>query len=76
MKRLLMCCAIVFPLVALMAGPALADVKTREKTHVSLGGMLGKVFNFFGGRTAGGRSVTKGLLTPGSRMCDPGVSGP
>ena len=52
MKRLLMCCAVAFPLVALMAGPALADVKTREKTHVSLGGMLGKMFNFFGGRTA------------------------
>ena len=52
MKRLLMCCAVVFPLAALMAGPALADVKTREKTHVSLGGMLGKMFNFFGGRTA------------------------
>jgi hypothetical protein len=52
MKRLLICCAIALPLVALTVGPALADVKTREKTHVSLGGMLGKMFNFFGGRTA------------------------
>lgn len=52
MKRLLICCAIVLPLVALTAGPALADVKTREKTHVSLGGRLGKMFNFFGGKGA------------------------
>ena len=29
-----------------------ADVKTREKTHVSLGGMLGKIFNMFGGKAA------------------------
>jgi len=27
-------------------------VKTREKTHVSLGGMLGKMFNMFGGKAA------------------------
>jgi hypothetical protein len=27
-------------------------VKTREKTHVSLGGMLGKMFNLFGGKAA------------------------
>jgi hypothetical protein len=52
MKRLLICCAIAVPMMALTAGPALADVKTREKTHVSLGGMLGKMFNFFGGKAA------------------------
>jgi len=27
-------------------------VKTREKTHVSLGGVLGKMFNLFGGKAA------------------------
>jgi hypothetical protein len=52
MKRLLFSCAIVLPMMALTAGPALADVKTREKTHVSLGGMMGKMFNFFGGKAA------------------------
>src|SRR5512141_2474223 len=52
MKRLLICCAIALPMVALTAGPAMADVKTREKTHVSLGGMLGKMFNLFGGKAA------------------------
>jgi hypothetical protein len=52
MKRLLISCAIALPMVALTAGPAMAEVKTREKTHVSLGGMLGKVFNLFGGKAA------------------------
>ena len=51
MRRLLMSCA-VLSLVALSASPAWADVKTREKTHVSLGGMLGKIFNMFGGKAA------------------------
>ena len=52
MKRLLFSCVVALPLVALTAGPAWADVKTREKTHVSLGGMLGKMFNMFGGKAA------------------------
>ena len=52
MKRLLISCAIAFPIVALTAGPAMAEVKTREKTHVSLGGMMGKMFNLFGGKAA------------------------
>jgi hypothetical protein len=52
MKRLLISCAIALPMVALTAGPALAEVKTREKTHVSLGGMMGKMFNLFGGKSA------------------------
>jgi len=52
MRRLLISCAVLCSLVALTAGPAWADVKTREKTHVSLGGMLGKMFNLFGGKAA------------------------
>jgi hypothetical protein len=52
MKRLLISCAIVLPLVGLFAAPAWAEVKTREKTHVSLGGMIGKMFNLFGGKAA------------------------
>jgi hypothetical protein len=52
MKRLLISCAIALPMVALSAGPAMAEVKTREKTHVTLGGMIGKVFNLFGGKAA------------------------
>jgi len=52
MKRLLISCAIALPMVALTAGPAMAEVKTREKTHVSLGGMMGRMFNLFGGKAA------------------------
>lgn len=52
MKRLLTSCVLALPLMGLTAGPAWADVKTREKTHVSLGGMLGKMFNLFGGKAA------------------------
>jgi len=52
MRRVLISCAVLLSLVALTASPAWADVKTREKTHVSLGGMLGKIFNMFGGKAA------------------------
>jgi hypothetical protein len=52
MKRWLISCAVALPLVALTAVPVGAEVKTREKTHVSLGGMLGKMFNMFGGKAA------------------------
>ena len=52
MRRLMISCAVALPFVALTAGPAWAEVKTREKTHVSLGGMIGKVFNIFGGKAA------------------------
>jgi hypothetical protein len=52
MKRLLISCVMAFPLLALVAAPAGAEVKTREKTHITLGGMMGKVFNLFGGKAA------------------------
>ena len=52
MRRLPLSCAVLLSFVALTASPAWADVKTREKTHVSLGGMLGKMFNLFGDKAA------------------------
>ena len=52
MKRLLISCTVALSLLALIPDPAWAEVKTREKTHISLGGMLGKVFNLFGGKAA------------------------
>src|SRR5262245_32350756 len=60
MRRLLISCVVALPLVGLTAGPAWAEVKTREKTHDSLGGMLGKMFNMFGGKAAkeGGVATT------------------
>ncbi|MGH9308966.1 MAG: hypothetical protein ACRD1U_06310, partial [Vicinamibacterales bacterium] len=37
---------------ALSAGPALADVKTRDKTQVKLEGFLGRMMGMFGGKAA------------------------
>ncbi|MFL6278867.1 MAG: hypothetical protein ACJ731_02040 [Vicinamibacterales bacterium] len=52
MSRVSISCAVLLSLVPLSTNPAWADVKTREKTHVSLGGMMGKIFNMFGGKAA------------------------
>lgn len=38
--------------VALAAAPAYAEVKKEERNQVSFAGMLGKVFNLFGGKSA------------------------
>ncbi len=51
MKRLLISCAIALPLLAL-AGPARAEVKTREKTQIKIEGMIGRMMNMFGGKAA------------------------
>lgn len=52
MKRLVIACAMVLPLVALTAGPAQADVKTREKSQIKFEGMLGRMMGMFGGKAA------------------------
>ena len=52
MKRLLVCCALALPLVTLSAAPAVAEVKTKEKGFVKFEGMLGRMFNLFGGKAA------------------------
>jgi hypothetical protein len=51
MKRLVRIAMIALPL-AMLAAPAYAEVKTREKTQVKLEGMLGRMFNLFGGKSA------------------------
>jgi len=51
MKRLLISCAMALPLLAL-AGPARAEVKTREKTQIKIEGMIGRMVNLFGGKAA------------------------
>lgn len=52
------------PLVALLASPVLADVKTRDKTQFKLEGMLGRMVGMFGGKAARegivGTSAVKG----------------
>jgi hypothetical protein len=51
MKRLVRIAMIALPLMT-FAAPAYAEVKTREKTQVKLEGMIGKMFNLFGGKSA------------------------
>ena len=52
MTRALKTCALALPLIALCAGPALADVKTRDKSQVKFEGFLGRMMGMFGGKAA------------------------
>ncbi len=58
MNRVWRLCAIALPLVMLSAGPALADVKTRDKTQAKFEGMLGRMMGMFGGKAARDGIVT------------------
>jgi hypothetical protein len=64
MKRLVRIAIVALPLMALAASPAFAEVKTRDKTQVKFEGMLGRMFNLFGGKSAKegieGRTAVKG----------------
>ncbi|HYT73202.1 MAG TPA: hypothetical protein VEL79_00515 [Vicinamibacterales bacterium] len=52
MKRLIRIATLALPLLALAAAPAYAEAKTRDKTTVKFEGMLGRMFNLFGGKAA------------------------
>ncbi len=52
MKRFRYLVAIAVPLAMLVAAPALADMKTRDRTQVHFEGMLGRMFSLFGGKAA------------------------
>lgn len=58
MKRMLKTCAAVLPLLVLCAAPAVADVKTRERSQVKFEGMLGRMVGMFGGKAARDGIVT------------------
>jgi hypothetical protein len=64
MKRLARIAIVALPLITLAAAPAYAEVKTRDKTQVKFEGMLGRMFNLFGGKSAKegveGRTAVKG----------------
>ena len=51
MKRKFSIAALAFA-IALAAAPAWADVKKEERNQFSFAGMLGKVVNLFGGKSA------------------------
>lgn len=50
--RNLSACLLALPILAALATPASAEVKTREKTQVKFEGMLGTMANMFGGKAA------------------------
>jgi hypothetical protein len=52
MQRITRKMAAVLPIVALMAAPLIADVKTKDRTSVKFEGMLGRMFGLFGGKAA------------------------
>jgi hypothetical protein len=51
MKRLVRTAVVALALAG-VAAPAFAEVKTRDKTQVKFEGMLGRMFNLFGGKGA------------------------
>lgn len=63
MKRLARIAIVALPLL-MLAAPALAEVKTRDKTQVKFEGLLGKFYSFFGGKSAKegveGKTAVKG----------------
>lgn len=52
MKRLARIAIVAVPLLTLAAPSAYADVKTRDRTTIKFEGMLGRIFNLFGGKGA------------------------
>jgi hypothetical protein len=58
MKRLLICCSVALSLVAVGAGAAQAEVKTRNKSQVKFEGMLGRMMGMFGGK-----AVKEGIVS-------------
>ena len=67
MKRLARIAIVALPLMTLAAPAAYAEVKTRDKTQVKFEGMLGRMFNLFGGKSAKegveGRTAVKMVTT-------------
>jgi len=52
MHRMIRQIAAIVPVVALMAAPLIADVKTKDRTSVKFEGMLGRMIGLFGGKAA------------------------
>jgi hypothetical protein len=63
-SRVLRIAVVALPLMTLAAPPAYAEVKTRDKTQIKFEGMLGRMFNLFGGKSAKegveGKTAVKG----------------
>ncbi|RPI50670.1 MAG: hypothetical protein EHM55_20795 [Acidobacteria bacterium] len=71
MKRQLSISALVLT-VALAAIPAQAEVRKEERNQVSFAGMLGKVFNLFGGKSAREGTVSSVAVSGDRKMTTSG----
>ena len=69
MHRVLRVLATALPLVMLTAGPALADVKTRDKTQAKFEGMLGRMVGMLGGKAAR-EGVVTAVAVKGDRKAE------
>ena len=69
MKRVLRVFATALPLVMLTASPALADVKTRDKTQAKFEGMLGRMVGMVGGKAAR-EGVVTAVAVKGDRKAE------
>ena len=67
MKRLLIFCSVALSLVAVGAGAAQAEVKTRNKSQVKFEGMLGRMMGMFGGKAVK-EGVVSTSAVKGNRM--------
>ena len=64
--------AVLATVIALAASPVQADVKKEERNQVSLAGMLGKMFNFFGGKSAREGTVSSVAVSGDRKMMTTG----
>jgi hypothetical protein len=70
MKRLARIAIVALPLMTLAAPSAYADVKTRDRTTTKFEGMLGRMFNLFGG----GKPIEGSTAVKGNRKATIGDS--
>jgi hypothetical protein len=70
MKRVVKTWAVVLTVLTATAGPAVADVKTRDKTQVKLEGFLGRMAGMFGGGRAARDGITSTNAVKGDRKAD------
>ena len=69
MNRTSRICAIALPVLALAAAPALAEVKTRDKSQVKFEGMLGRMMGMLGGKAAK-EGITTSVAVKGDRKAE------
>jgi hypothetical protein len=69
MNRTSRICAIALPVLALAVAPAMAEVKTRDKSQVKFEGMLGRMMGMMGGKAAK-EGITTSVAVKGDRKAE------